>query len=168
MRNRAIQTLTGSVRLERYYYHCEECHEGFCPWDTQLRLSVQALSPAVQEVACIAGVPAPFAEAADKTLRKLAGLHLSESTVERATEAAGQRVADAQDEGRTFGPPTPWDWHKDAEGKSVAYVSIDATGVPQQGPEGVRSAAFRKPKQSIHGSVLTIVRDADVGQLPVR
>lgn len=90
-------------------------------------------------MACIAGVQAPFAEAADKTLRRLAGLHLSESTVERTTEAAGQRVADAQDEGRTFGPPAPWDWHKDAEGKTVAYVSIDATGVPRQGPEGAKA-----------------------------
>jgi hypothetical protein len=29
-----------------------------------------------------------------------------------------------------------WAWHKDAEGKAVAYVSVDATGVGQQGPGG--------------------------------
>ena len=29
--------------------------------------------------------------------------------------------------------------HKDAEGKSVAYISVDATGVGQQGPGGKRA-----------------------------
>jgi hypothetical protein len=29
-----------------------------------------------------------------------------------------------------------WAWHRDAEGKTVAYVVVDATGVPQQGPDG--------------------------------
>ena len=36
--------------------------------------------------------------------------------------------------GRTFGSAQEWAWHKDAEGKTCAYVSMDATGVPQQGP----------------------------------
>jgi hypothetical protein len=90
-------------------------------------------------VACLAGVQSPFAEAAHKTLRRLAGLRLSESTVERATEAAGRRVADAFRAGRAFGPAAPWAWHKDAEGRTVAYVAADATGVGQQGPGGVEA-----------------------------
>jgi hypothetical protein len=35
-----------------------------------------------------------------------------------------------------FGPARDWAWHKDAEGKTCAYVAIDATGVPQQAPDG--------------------------------
>jgi hypothetical protein len=129
----------GRVQLERHYYHCDLCGKGFCPWDERLHLTPKALSPAAEEVVCIAGVQAPFAEASHKTLRRLAGLRLSESTVERTTEAAGQRVVDALHAGQTFGPPTPWDWHKDADGKSVAYVSVDATGVGQQGPNGAET-----------------------------
>ena len=77
-----------------------------------------------------------FATAAHKALARLSGLRVSESTAERATEAAGRRAAAAQAAGATFGPPTPWAWHKDAEGLTVAYVSVDATGVGQQGPGG--------------------------------
>jgi hypothetical protein len=35
-----------------------------------------------------------------------------------------------------FGPAQDWAWHKDADGQTCAYVAIDATGVPQQGPDG--------------------------------
>lgn len=104
-----------------------------------LHLQAAALSPAAEEVTCLAGVQAPFAEASQKTLLRLAGLRVSESTVERTTEAAGQRLADARQAGQTLGPPTPWAWHKDADGQTVAYVSVDATGVGQQGPGGVEA-----------------------------
>jgi len=87
----------------------------------------------------LAGVQSSFAEAAEKVLARLTGLRLSESTLLRATEGAGQKVAAAQAAGRTFGPCKPWNWHKDAEGKTVAYVSVDATGIGIQGPGGVKA-----------------------------
>jgi hypothetical protein len=131
--------LIGLVCLQRHYYHCAACAAGFCPWDHTLSLTAQALSPAAEEVTCMAGVQASFAEASARTLRRLAGLRLSESTVERTTEAAGQRVVAAVRAGQTFGPKQPWAWHKDAEGKTVAYVAADATGVGQQGPGGAEA-----------------------------
>jgi hypothetical protein len=129
--------LIGSLRLERHYYHCGTCGQGFCPWDDVLGLTPLAFSPAAEEIACLAGVAASFAEASTMTLPKLAGLRVAESTVERTTEAAGQRVAVAGAAGQTFGPQRDWAWHKDAEGKTVAYIAADATGVGQQGPGGV-------------------------------
>ena len=128
--------MIGAIRLERHYYHCPACQQGFCPWDEALGLTPAALSPAADEVTCLAGVQASFAEATAKTLPKRAGLHLGESTVERSTEAAGRRVREAFRAGRTFGPKRDWDWHKDADGKTVAYLAADATGVAQQGPGG--------------------------------
>jgi hypothetical protein len=77
-----------------------------------------------------------FATAAEELLPRLAGLDLSEATVQRTTEAVGQLVGRLEAAGETFGPAWPWAWHKDAEGLTCAYVSIDATGVPQQGPDG--------------------------------
>jgi hypothetical protein len=129
----------GAVRLQRHYYHCPACAAGFCPWDSVLGLSAAALSPGADEVICLAGVQASFAEASTRTLAKLAGLRVAESTVERATEAAGQRVGAALSAGQTFGAATPWAWHKDAEGKTCAYVGGDATGVGQQGPGGAKA-----------------------------
>jgi hypothetical protein len=39
-------------------------------------------------------------------------------------------------QGRTFGADRPWTWNKDAHGRTCAYISLDLTGVPQQGPKG--------------------------------
>jgi len=104
-----------------------------------LGLQDAELTRAADEVVCLAGVQASFAEASTQSLPKMAGLRLAESTVERATEAAGRRVGAALTAGQTFGPAKDWAWHKDAEGKTVAYVSADATGVAQQGPKGAEA-----------------------------
>ncbi|MCI0334075.1 MAG: hypothetical protein L0228_12730 [Planctomycetes bacterium] len=94
------------------------------------------LTVAAEELVALAGVLSGFEEAAHKTLRKLAGVRLSESTVQRTTEDAGERLAGMLQKRIHFQKPAAWDWHQDAQGRSCAYVSIDATGVRQQGPGG--------------------------------
>lgn len=138
-RPKTFISLIGEIRLERAYYHCPNCHAGFVPWDKILRLSTDALTLGAREAACLVGVLSSFAEGSTTALPKLTGLHLSESTVERTTEAAGRDVGARLARGEVFGPSRDWDWHKDAEGKTCAYVSIDATGVCQQGPEGAKA-----------------------------
>lgn len=66
----------------------------------------------------------------------MAGIDLSEATVQRATEDAGARLAEAFGVGQTLGDARDWDWHPDAKGRPTAYVAIDATGVRQQGADG--------------------------------
>ncbi len=134
-------SLLGPLRLERPYYHCAACGQGCCPWDAVLGVTSAALSPGAAEVACVAGVQTSFAEASEKVLPKLAGLLLAESTVERTTEAAGLRLAAAQTAHKSFGPSQDWAWPRDATGKTVAYVAVDATGVPQQGQQGAQAAS---------------------------
>ena len=80
-----------------------------------------------------------FGKAAGRTLRKLAGLRLCESTVERATEEAGARLGERLAAGQVFGPPAAWAWNRDAAGRTCAYVSVDATGVLMQGPDGAKA-----------------------------
>jgi hypothetical protein len=67
----------------------------------------------------------------------MAAIDLSESTVERTTEATGQRIAQALQQEQTFGPPKDWDWQTNYTGQRCAYVGLDGTIVPQQGPGGV-------------------------------
>jgi len=122
------------MRFARAYYHCEHCRQGQVPWDDTLRCDHTELTPGAAEVAALAGIRDSFAEAAE-ALAKLAGLRLSESSVERTTETAGQGVKATRAAGRLFGPHEDWLWHKDAEGKTVAYVGVDATGVGIQGPK---------------------------------
>ena len=137
-RPKTFISLLGGIRLERAYYHCPHCHAGFVPWDQTLRFSTDALTPGAREVTCLVGILSSFAEGSVASLPKLTGLHLSESTVERTTEAAGRDVGARLARGEVFGPARDWDWHKDAEGKTCAYVSLDATGVCQQGPDGAK------------------------------
>ncbi len=76
----------------------------------------------------MAGVLGSFADGAERVLRKMAGLRLSESTVERTTEAAGERVAAQLAAGESLGPSRPWNWQKDAAGRSCAYVTRGCHG----------------------------------------
>jgi hypothetical protein len=103
------------------------------------------LTPAAEELAALAGtVGDSFKEGAEKVLPRMAGLRLSESTVERTTEDAGQRAGVLLLEKHTFGVSAAWQWHKDINGKTCAYVSLDALNVPQQGPQG-KAAPNRMP-----------------------
>ena len=77
-----------------------------------------------------------FAEDATKVLPEMAGLKVAETTVQRTTEAAGRRLAEHRHAGGTLGFPHPWDWHRDAHGRTCAYVGIDLTGVRQQAQDG--------------------------------
>src|SRR5262245_38396151 len=137
-RPKRIVSLVGDLQIERGYYHCSACGQGHFPWDDVLRLSPQRLTPAAEEVTALAGIQESFGKAAERTLRKLAGIRLSESTVERTTEAAGERLGQALEKGAVFGPKQTWTWHKDRTGKTCAYVSLDATGILMQGPGGAK------------------------------
>ena len=37
---------------------------------------------------------------------------------------------------KLFGAKVCWNWYRDAQGRRVAYVGLDATGVAQQGDHG--------------------------------
>jgi hypothetical protein len=138
-------SVLGPITCRRAYYYCHRCGHGLFPWDETVGFTSKRLTPAAEEVAAMAGaVSNSFAEGAEKVLRKLSGLRLSESSVQRTAEAAGQRLGSQLHEGRTFGPAVPWPWHKDAQGHTCAYISLDLTGVPQQAPGG-GSAEGRMP-----------------------
>lgn len=128
--------------MARAYYLCKHCHAGHCPRDAALGLTRGDLSRGATEAVALAGALGSFADAATKILPKLSGLRVSESTVERATERAGEDVGKRLGAGQTFGKASRWEWSKDREGKSVGYVSADATGVGMQGEKG-RSADGR-------------------------
>ncbi len=127
------------VLQRRAYYHCTACHKGHCPADASFGLGVSDLTAGAEELVVLFGTNNSFAEAAKKFLTKASGLRLAESTIERATEAAGERLGKALAAGQTLGQAADWAWPRDANGRTVAYVSVDATGVPIQGRGGVEA-----------------------------
>lgn len=128
----------GAVVYERAYYYCPHCHHGEHPTDEVLGVARQQ-TPAAQEVIALMGVLEPFDEGAHQVLPKLSGLNVSTSTVQRTTEDVGQDVAAKRAAGTPFGPARVWDWNRDAQGRKVGYVALDATAVPQQGPHAERA-----------------------------
>jgi hypothetical protein len=93
----------------------------------------------VERLTTLCGAVADSFEKGTELLTETAGIRLGESTVQRTTEAAGRRVAERLGKGRVFGGKKPWGWFRDASGRTVGYIGIDATGVRQQGAGGAKA-----------------------------
>lgn len=87
----------------------------------------------------LAGVLEPFAEDGATLLPRMSGLCVSAATVRRTTEAAGADVAQRRNAGEIFGDGSSWIWRVDGRKQRIAYVSLDATGVLQQGAGGQKA-----------------------------
>lgn len=126
----------GPITVQRASSYGHRCGGRF-PWDAAVGLTPKRLTPGAERAASLAGLLTDrFDEAATKVLPELSGLHLSETTVRRTTEAAGQRLGTLLGQGQVLGGPTSWNWHRDADGRTWAYISVDATGVRQQAKGG--------------------------------
>jgi hypothetical protein len=92
-------------------------------------------TPGAEEVIALLGTLDSFVKVADRTLYKATGLDVSESTIQRATEAAGTRLGEMLEAKQLrLLPRQAWHWHKDHDGQPCAYIGVDATGVMMQGP----------------------------------
>jgi hypothetical protein len=136
-RAKSLLSILGPLAIERGYYHCPSCHHGNCPGDAAFGLDQSDLTCGAAELATLAGTLDNFARAAKVILPKMSGIALAESTVERTTEAVGAELGRAIEAKVAFDKARAWDWHKDAEGMTCAYVSIDLTGIAKQGPGGI-------------------------------
>jgi hypothetical protein len=140
--SRSVLTVNGAVTLERAYYHCGHCHHGHCPWDRDLGLGDDRLSPSARPLVALAGTLAPFKQAED-VLRRLAGLPLSAATCRRVTQAAGQRLRRHEAAGEVLlpGRPALWDFslpQRDGQdfAGTVAYLGLDAFAVATRPAQG--------------------------------
>ncbi len=59
--------------------------------------------------------------------------------MQRTSEAVGRDIGVRLVAGETFRAARDWGWHKDTQGKTCAYVSLDLTGLGMQGP-GAKTA----------------------------
>ena len=93
----------------------------------------------MERLATLCGAVADSFGKGVELLTETAGIRPGESTVQRTTEATGGRLAGHLQKGRTYGGKAAWDWFRDARGRTVGYIEIDATVVRQQGPGGGRA-----------------------------
>lgn len=118
-RAKTFTTALGEMALQRAWYHCDACGEGFAPRDRTLGLDHSALSPAALRMTGQAAARLSFAESS-ALLRELAGLRIDPKSVERYAEALGREVA--ADERLTV--------EVDPAPARTLYLGVDGTGVP--------------------------------------
>lgn len=125
-RTKNFLCVLGPLRLERAYYHCPSCGQGFCPRDRQLGLENSSLSPALTRMAGTVGAMVSFQEGS-ALLRELAGVPVDAKQVERTAEALGKEIA--EDEREDCEPcdtlPLP----------QTLYLGMDGTGIPLRAEE---------------------------------
>ncbi len=126
----------GPIRYRRAPSLRRTCGEGLSPFDRDAGLTARDLTPAPERVAAPAGAVADSFEEAAALPEEMSGARAPESTVERTTEDAGRRPADAVVARATFGPGADRPWHRGYDGRRCAYVEPDAAGARQQAAGG--------------------------------
>ena len=126
-RAKTFTSVLGPLVLERAYYHCAACAEGFCPRDRALGLEDSSLSPGVVRMVGQVGATVSFDEG-HAFLRELAGVDVPTTHVERAAEALGREIA--EDERRVVASPPA----EEAVAPTL-YLGMDGTGVPMRTSE---------------------------------
>jgi hypothetical protein len=121
---KTFESALGALHLERAYYHCEQCHSGFCPRDRALGLESFSLTPGVLRMTASAAALLSFEESRG-LLHELAGVEVSAKQVERAAEALGAEIA--VDERQQV--------EKRGEAAPTMYLGMDGTGVPMRSEE---------------------------------
>jgi hypothetical protein len=65
MRPAHVDTLLGTITLNRPYYLCRGCHHGLAPLDQQLGLCAGGISAGLEELLALVGAQLPFEEAVE-------------------------------------------------------------------------------------------------------
>ncbi len=121
---KTFESVLGALRLQRAYYHCDQCHSGFCPRDRALGLESASLTPGVVRMTASAAALVSFEESSE-LLHELAGVEVSAKQVERTAEALGAEIA--VDERQQV--------EKMDEVAPTMYLGMDGTGVPMRTQE---------------------------------
>lgn len=127
-RKRRVLTALGEAEIERSYYYCSQCHQGYCPRDRELNIAETDYSPGVRRMLAAIGSETSF-DKGRAQLELLAGLAVTRKAVERHAEAIGEDIAQREqaqiqraiqlDLPVVLGPRLP-----------ILYVEMDGTGVP--------------------------------------
>ena len=139
--SKTCHTVLGALTLERAYYHCAACQQGYFPRDQALGMVATALSPALTRMIGVVGAMVSFEEGAE-LLGELAGVRVNAKQVERTAEALGREIASDERqrlEALAHAPLPP-----------TLYLGLDGTGIP------MRAAALAgRPGKQPDGSAKT-------------
>lgn len=125
-RTKCFRSVLGELALERAYYHCPACGQGFHPRDQQLHLEATTLSPAVTRMTALVAALVSFQESSE-LLQELAGVTVEAKQVERTAEALGVEIAahERRDLEPSDSAPLP----------ETLCLGLDGTGIPMRREE---------------------------------
>jgi uncharacterized protein UPF0236 len=86
-----VETLVGSVALDRPYFYCLPCGQGFFPLDTALGVAAGRKQFDVQQAAAKLAAEVPY-ETAQELFRELTGVELSTERLHTLTNAVAEEV----------------------------------------------------------------------------
>jgi hypothetical protein len=158
-RNKHLVTVLAPVGVERAYYYCETCREGWVPKDADLDIVGTSLSPGVRRMMGQVGGKEAFDDGR-KDLEVLAGIEVTTKAVERVSEAVGDQIEKQSQREREqimSGKVIPF------VGKAeipMLYVAIDGSGVPvvareTEGRKGKDETGQAKTREAKLGCVFT-------------
>jgi hypothetical protein len=158
-----VETLLGTIRPERAYFHCARCHQGHVPLDHQLGLGADSLSGGLEEALCLLAAHMPL-ETAVATLRRLLRVEVDDNTVQRAvlrvgTELSARQERRAEQAWQAAEPPKM----EAEEPPERLYISVDGTTAHlQEGWKEVKVAAIYETEAVAQDDGTTVVRAVDI------
>ncbi|MFO0968809.1 MAG: hypothetical protein U0793_24910 [Gemmataceae bacterium] len=129
-------SILGPICFRRAYYYCHRCG-GLTPWDQEVGLTA-ASRQRRRNSTTLAGNALQQLRRGRGALPKLAALRLSESTVQRTSEAAGQRLDQLLLEKKVLGGPDAVDGTSDLAGRTRLREHRRDGSVRQQAFGGAR------------------------------
>lgn len=140
---RSVETMGGSVQLERPYFYCRTCHRGFYPFDEVLNLAPGHLQLDVQQAVAKVVIEMPYDEA-HTFFGDLTGVSMGSERMHTLTNQAAQGLTVLQG-----APSREQIAERIAQGaagkwrRPVVVLGIDGAFVPTR-PESARG---RRPGQ---------------------
>jgi Uncharacterised protein family (UPF0236) len=159
-RAKEIQTLFGTIEVNRNYFYRSQTNTGRCPLDQALGL-VHSFSPALVRLAARAAAKEGY-ESASQDLLAQAGVSLEGRQIQRLVNLVAPAVATELEHGA----------NSQADPIAILYGEVDGTGVPMVAEElagrpGKQEDGSAKTREVKLGAVFTQTRTDEEG-LPVR
>ena len=89
--SRQVETLVGTIRIERPFFYCASCKKGLYPMDEALGLAPEVRQYDLQDIEAWLGSELPF-ETAAEAIERCTGQTTSAHTVHDATNAIAQEI----------------------------------------------------------------------------
>jgi len=160
-RPRGVETIFGSIRLQRDYLYSPQDKQGRCPLDDALGL-FDGTSPGLVRLASRAAAREGF-EAASDDLKELAGIQIDGRQIQRLAAQSGPKIAAQL---KLTSPEAP------AKPMPICYVEADGTGIPMMaeelaGRKGQQADGTAKTREVKLGCVFSQTQTDEAGQ-PMR